>query len=233
MWFRQVLVILLLIGATALLGRYVAHQWPSQEGRFLTAEEFFGEHGLQVIEASGIPFSTHGWLLGEMYGGSPHLPPEETIPALNIELCILPEGLTLHFGHRVWNPEGDPFWETRFSYLALSDIQYLERGCSNEAAIEMIREDSAEAVHSWQSDDLVLELELDEFPHRTRRGSNIFVELRLNNSGELLSAMVREEWQVVTFWGRWIAQLEQDADPSDGERWLGHYSFPLQVGIYY
>lgn len=232
MWFRQVLVILLLIGAAVPLGRFVAYKWPSRVGQFLTAEEFFGEDLLREIEALGIPIATHAGLMPEMYEGVGGRRPEDMSSDITYDMCTLPTDLTLHFWYREYVPDMSPTRQPRDSFVDLAEVHALEEPCSNDLIMRMVQH--APIVEPLPvGHPPTIELEIENFPRDRSRRSTYFLTLNLNFDGELVLAVIREEWQVITPWGRAIQQLNQDPDPSDGDREIGYFSFSLQVGIFY
>lgn len=232
MWFRQVVAVLLLIAATVLLGRYVADRWPAQEGRFLTAEEFFGEELLGQIEELGIPVATHTGLMPEMGNGFSGRRPEDIGPYITYDMCTLPQELTLHFQYREYIDGPNPSWDRRDSFVELAAVHALDEPCSNELVLSMVQHTPPEEYEPVGYG-RTIEMEIEDFPRDRSWQSTYYLTLSLTDQGELFRAIVREEWQVITPWGRLIAQLEQDPDPSDGERELGYFNFPLQLGVAY
>ena len=236
MWFRKVVAVLLLIAATVLLGRYVADRWASQEGRFLTAEEFFGEELLRQIEELGIPVATHTALMQEMYDGLSGRRAEEMVGDVTYDMCTLPAELTLHFQYREFVPDTIPSLQPRDSSVDLAAVHALDEPCSNDLVLSMVEiaaPDDFRPIGPDRTLDISFEIEADGFPFDRSWRSRYYIVLRRNVSGELLTARVREEWNVITPWGRAIQQLEQNPYPSRGQRWLGSFSFPLQLGVAY
>lgn len=232
MWFRKVVAVLLLIAATVLLGRYVADRWASQEGRFLTAEEFFGEELLRQIEELGIPVATHTALMQEMYDGLSGRRAEEMVGDVTYDMCTLPAELTLHFQYREFVPDTIPSLQPRDSSVDLAAVHALDEPCSNDLVLSMVQHtppEEEEPVGYGRT----IEMEIEGFPWDRSWQSTYYLTLILTDQGELFRAIVREEWEVITPWGRLIAQLEQDPDPSDGEREIGYFNFPLQLGVAY
>jgi len=204
------------------------------EREFLTAEEFFGENLVLQIEELGIPFSTYGSLMSVMHDAPPSSRPERVMDGLEFDLCTLPRNLTLRFFWREYVPNAIPSRQQRGSFAEMTALHDLEGPCESENVIGLLQEYSFEENERLQHDpDGTIEMVIEDFHARSSWRSTYYLVLERNISGALTTADIREEWRVITPWGYFIQQLQQNPQPSQGERWLGRFSFPLQLGYWY